>query len=199
MCEGTRSLLSISMPADGWPRHTWIAWKIRGNLWASRGKSYIWVIDSIQYYCDCKFRKPPPMALAPCPIIYVPVEAESIEWFIEGHASLSPVGKSTGDTGEDWQRETSCWWERGAEGGGRSRIIRPQESLVLCKSFNTLCVVVIQAQTGTFTYRLTKSKTKYPNILDAVAPPPPAAVGCFSSCCFSCSCCCSCSCCPAAA
>ncbi len=89
MCEGTRSLLSISVPADGWPRHTWIAWKIRGNLWASRGKSYIWVIDSIQYYCDCKFRKPPPVALASCPvIIYAPGEAESIEWFIEAHAFL---------------------------------------------------------------------------------------------------------------
>ncbi len=86
MCEGTRSLLSISVPADGWPRHTWIAWKIRGNLWASRGKSYIWVIDSIQYYCDfvsSENRHLWRWHLVPS-YTYVPGEAESREWFTEG-------------------------------------------------------------------------------------------------------------------
>jgi hypothetical protein len=40
-------------------------------------------------------------------------------------------------TQEVWERETICWREKG-EGVGRSRIIRPQVSLVFYKSFNTL-------------------------------------------------------------
>ncbi len=61
---------------------------------------------------------------------------ESIEWFIEDQ-TFSPLPLpplSTGATQEHWQRETTCWWERG---WGRSQIIRPQESLVLYKSFST--------------------------------------------------------------
>jgi hypothetical protein len=46
---------------------------------------------------------------------------------------------SEGDTQKDWERETTCWRQRGVGlGCARSRIIRPQESLVLYKSFNTL-------------------------------------------------------------
>ncbi len=47
-----------------------------------------------------------------------------------------PVSKhgGNGNTQKDWDRETTCWRER----GGKNRIIRPQESLVLYKSFNTL-------------------------------------------------------------
>ncbi len=37
----------------------------------------------------------------------------------------------------DWERETTYWREKGER--SRSRIIRPQ-GLVLCKSFNTLCL-----------------------------------------------------------
>jgi hypothetical protein len=45
-------------------------------------------------------------------------DTESIEWFIEGQA-FSPsydAVSSTGDTHENWERETSCW-KKG--GGGR--------------------------------------------------------------------------------
>ncbi len=69
-------------------------------------------------------------------------QAESTEWFTEGHAfSRSyalllahplPSISSTDDTQEDWERETSC--ERERRGGGRG----PEESLVRYKSFNTL-------------------------------------------------------------
>jgi hypothetical protein len=48
---------------------------------------------------------------------------------------LIPSVSSNGDTQEDWGRETTYWRER-----GRSQIIRPQESLVLYKSFNYLCI-----------------------------------------------------------
>jgi hypothetical protein len=40
----------------------------------------------------------------------------------------------TGDTQEDWVRETSCWREREGRGWARSQIIWPQESLVTLKS-----------------------------------------------------------------
>ncbi len=47
-------------------------------------------------------------------------------------ASSLPSISSTGDTQEDWERETACWREGGGiRGWGRSRIIRPWESLVL--------------------------------------------------------------------
>ncbi len=42
---------------------------------------------------------------------------------------------STGDAQEDGERETSCWRESGERGWTRSCIRRPQESLVLYKSF----------------------------------------------------------------
>jgi hypothetical protein len=81
-------------------------------------------------------------------------QAESFGWFIEGQAfspshdsaprpqhfppHLPSVG-STGNTLEYWERETTRWRESGqCRGWARSRIIRPQESLVLFKSFNTL-------------------------------------------------------------
>jgi hypothetical protein len=47
-----------------------------------------------------------------------------------------PSVSSTCDTQEDWERETTCWWERGE---GRSQIIWRRISLVLYNSFNTLC------------------------------------------------------------
>ncbi len=49
-----------------------------------------------------------------------------------------PSVSSTGGTQKDWERDTSCWRERVRRGWARNRIIRPQESLVLYKSFNTL-------------------------------------------------------------
>ncbi len=60
---------------------------------------------------------------------------ESIEWFIEDYAfspsyDLAPTppihppplpsGSSAGDTQEDWERETTCWRERGGCGGAKS-------------------------------------------------------------------------------
>ncbi len=47
-----------------------------------------------------------------------------------------PPVSSTSDTQEGWERETTCSRERG--GWARSRIIRPQEGLVIYKSFKTL-------------------------------------------------------------
>jgi hypothetical protein len=45
---------------------------------------------------------------------------------------------STGDTQEEWERETPCWRKRGERRWGRSQIIWRRESPVLYKSFNTL-------------------------------------------------------------
>ncbi len=45
-----------------------------------------------------------------------------------------------GDTQEDWEKETTCWWRGGGRGEGRrwgrSHIIRLWKSLVLCKLFD---------------------------------------------------------------
>ncbi len=71
---------------------------------------------------------------------------ESVEWFIEGQAfsqsyDLAPRPPSplpfpsvswTSDIQEYWEREAICSRE-GGRGWARSRIIRPQESLVLYK------------------------------------------------------------------
>ncbi len=46
---------------------------------------------------------------------------------------------TTGNAQNDWDRETTFWRERGGgEWLARSRTIRPQESLILYKSFNAL-------------------------------------------------------------
>ncbi len=83
------------------------------------------------------------------------VYPERIEWFIKGQAlsvvcfgssptpspPLSlPLASLTGDTQKVWERETTCWGKSRTRGWARSRIIRPQESLILNKSFNTLWV-----------------------------------------------------------
>ncbi len=74
---------------------------------------------------------------------------ESIEWFTESQAFLhscdlvpppppSPAAVISTHGIEDWERETG----EGRGGGrrwARSQIIQPRESLVLYKSFNTLC------------------------------------------------------------
>ncbi len=57
--------------------------------------------------------------------------------FLYGSPPPLPSVGLTGDTEEYW--ETTCWRLREKEGWGRSQIIRRQESLVLYKSFNTLC------------------------------------------------------------
>ncbi len=89
----------------------------------------------------------------------------------------SPQSASRPTTHRKTDKERQVADGRGRHGVGEgNRIIRSQESLFLYKSFSTPCAVVIQAQIGTLTYRLTKNKTKYPNILDAVAPPAPEAV-----------------------
>ncbi len=74
---------------------------------------------------------------------------ESIEWFIVGQAfwvsyDLAPPTNtppssvnSTGDTKEDWERETTCPREKG--GRGAMQIIWRRESLALYKSLSTLC------------------------------------------------------------
>ncbi len=50
-----------------------------------------------------------------------------------------PSVSATGDTQEDRERETTCWRDMGRRRRARTRIMQPQESQVLCKSFNTLC------------------------------------------------------------
>jgi hypothetical protein len=77
---------------------------------------------------------------------------ESIERFIESQTfmiwllvhPISPppllpsVISTTGDTQEDCEKERQLVDCKGKGGDRRSRILRPQESMVLCKSFNTL-------------------------------------------------------------
>ncbi len=62
--------------------------------------------------------------------------SESIEWFIEefdlAQRPSLPSVSSTGDTQEDWERETTCSRERG-RGLTWSQIIRPRESQVIYK------------------------------------------------------------------
>ncbi len=59
----------------------------------------------------------------------------AVVWFGSSHTP-SPLNSSTEEIQEDWEIETTCWQERV---WGRSQIIRQRESLVLYKSFNTLC------------------------------------------------------------
>jgi hypothetical protein len=54
------------------------------------------------------------------------------------HLWVPPSISSTGDKQENGEREITCWGKRGRGGGARSRFVRPQESLALYKSFNTL-------------------------------------------------------------
>ncbi len=81
-------------------------------------------------------------------------KAESIEWFVEDQAFLLVVWVGSSPTPfsgqQSWpgiHRKTVKYrqfaHERGGKGVGkdsRSRITRPQESLALYKSFNTLCL-----------------------------------------------------------
>jgi hypothetical protein len=74
---------------------------------------------------------------------------DSIEWFIEGQASslsynlapsppLSPVSKLERQHTVILRKRVKSLTGEGGRGWARSRIIRSQESLVLCKAFNTL-------------------------------------------------------------
>ncbi len=82
---------------------------------------------------------------------------KSIWLFIEGQAfsvsyaltprpplSSSLVSKLDRQHKEDWKREAPDW--RGGRRHVRSLITRPQESLVLCKSFNTLWTYFIDTK-----------------------------------------------------
>ncbi len=78
----------------------------------------------------------------------------AVVWFGSSPIPLPPTLPSvnawlaSGNTQEDWERDTTCWQERG-EGWWRSQIILPLESLAsinhsrlkpgLYKSFKTLC------------------------------------------------------------
>ncbi len=64
----------------------------------------------------------------------------AVVWFNSSPTPSSPPlpsVSSTSDTQEDWERETTFWREKGG-GWVKSQIIRPQESLGLYESFNTL-------------------------------------------------------------
>ncbi len=75
---------------------------------------------------------------------------ERIKWFIEDQAfsawndfappppSHPSLPSSTGDTLEDWERETTCWQERGKVGGGGAKSYDGKKAWSLYKSFNTL-------------------------------------------------------------
>jgi hypothetical protein len=90
---------------------------------------------------------PPSSSTSPTPADQTR-NAESTEWFVEGPAfsrsyDLAPRPplasvSSIGDAQEDWERETTCWWEREGRGRAWSRIIRRQECLALYESFYTL-------------------------------------------------------------
>ncbi len=69
----------------------------------------------------------------------------AVIWFGSSPNPFSPFPSvnSTGDTQEDWERETSCWRERRGAGERVSRIIWSQESLVLFEPFNILWVRTI--------------------------------------------------------
>jgi hypothetical protein len=65
-------------------------------------------------------------------------------WFLSGFPPTPPPLPSVSSTSEshrktEKKRQLSDW--RGGKGWARSRILRPQESLVLYKSFNTLWFV----------------------------------------------------------
>ncbi len=53
-----------------------------------------------------------------------------------------PPPPTTGDAQEGWKRKSTCWQKRWGSGWGRSRIIRPKESLVLYKSQYSLLHLV---------------------------------------------------------
>ncbi len=95
---------------------------------------------------------------------YYTENPESMEWFLEGQAfsrsydlapspppafPLSPSASSTGDTQEDWERETTWWRERGRRGWARSRIIRSRENLVvfISESYQNCQKGVVQGYT----------------------------------------------------
>ncbi len=67
----------------------------------------------------------------------------AVEWFGSSATPYPPLSSvsSAGDTQEDCESETTLLTGEGGGWRGRawSRIIRPQERLVLYKSFNTLC------------------------------------------------------------
>ncbi len=76
--------------------------------------------------------------------------SERIEWFIEGQRSgvacfgssppPSPLHPSSFSFSAFLRVTGRAYWrERGERGWARSSILRPQEILALCKSFNTLC------------------------------------------------------------
>ncbi len=60
----------------------------------------------------------------------------AVVWF--GSSPTPSTHLPSGDTQEDWEKETTCWRERGGKVWARSRTIRPQDCLVLYKLFNTL-------------------------------------------------------------
>ncbi len=85
---------------------------------------------------------------------------ESIEWFTGDHAfspwyDLAPPpillssqqAAHTGDTQEDWERETACWGR-----GGGSQILPRCGRLVFFKSCNTLCHCPIRDKPTQFSY-----------------------------------------------
>jgi hypothetical protein len=59
----------------------------------------------------------------------------AVVWF--GSHPLPPPS-AVSDAQEDWERKSTLLTEREGRGWARSQILRRRESLVLCKSFNTL-------------------------------------------------------------
>ncbi len=84
------------------------------------------------------------------------IPAESIEWFIEDQArslavvwfgssstpSLSSYIYSTGDTQEDWERQATCWRERGRGGGGFGEETKYTTARKPGPLFNTLWILL---------------------------------------------------------
>ena len=78
-------------------------------------------------------------------LYWVRLSRGCIIWLLAHPHPLPPLPSvsSTGDTQEDWERQKTWWQGWRWRGWARSRIIWPQESLVLYKSFNAAWFIII--------------------------------------------------------
>ncbi len=78
---------------------------------------------------------------------------ESIEWFIEDQAFLRSYDSAPRPPSSVAGR---AYWREGGEGGARSQIMRPRESLAICKRSHSLALSLI---TIALAYRYNKTKS----------------------------------------
>ncbi len=110
------------LPSHSYLRRTPVqnqAFSMGGKLWYTVTRIKL----TREHYSNCKLQRVPGYWMVNRGPSFLAV------WLLAHPPSLSSVS-STGDTQEDWERETTCWRERGRT--------KRQESLVLYKSFNPL-------------------------------------------------------------